>query len=81
MTAEEYIVQQYGETWLRTEWSAGDVMDIMEDYGKYCAEIALDDGFNLGFIENQRPSIDEWWSAFQKKEETKCPITVGCMVM
>ena len=41
MTAKEYIVQQYGETWLRTEWSAGDVMDIMEEYGKYCAEKPL----------------------------------------
>lgn len=32
MTAKEYISARYGETWLRVEWSAGDVMDIMEDY-------------------------------------------------
>ena len=70
MTAKEYIVQQYGETWLRTEWSAGDVMDIMEEYAKHCAEQAYDDGFCLGYIENQRPSFDEWWSEF-RKEETK----------
>ena len=38
MTAKEYIVQEYGETWLRTEWSAGDVMDIMEEYAKYRIE-------------------------------------------
>ena len=30
MTAEEYIKQQYGETWLRTEWSAGDVIDALD---------------------------------------------------
>ena len=71
MTAKEYIVQEYGESWLNHEWSAGDVIDTLEEYGKYCAEIALDDGFNLGFIENQRPSFDEWWSEFQRKEETE----------
>ena len=38
MTAKEYIVQEYGETWLRVEWSPGDVMDIMEDYAKYRIE-------------------------------------------
>lgn len=32
MTAEDYIRLTYGETWLREEWSPGDVMDIMEDY-------------------------------------------------
>jgi hypothetical protein len=48
-----------------------DVLKAMQEYGKYCAEIALDDGFNLGFIENQRPSFRDWWSAFQKKESTK----------
>ena len=38
MTAEEYIRETYGETWLRVEWSAGDVMDIMEDYARYRIE-------------------------------------------
>jgi len=47
------------------------ILEAMEEYGKYCAEIALDDGFNLGFIECQRPSFEDWWSAFQKKESTK----------
>lgn len=47
------------------------ILEAMQEYGKYCAEIALDDGFNLGFIENQRPSFRDWWSAFQKKESTK----------
>ena len=32
MTAEEYIRETYGDTWFRVEWSAGDVMDIMEAY-------------------------------------------------
>ena len=47
------------------------ILDAMQEYGKYCAEIAFDDGFNRGFIENQRPSFDEWWAEFQRKEETK----------
>ena len=38
MTEKEYIVQEYGEPWLKHKWSAGDVMDIMEDYGRYCSE-------------------------------------------
>ena len=38
MTAKEYIVQQYGETWLRTEWSAGDVMDALEGFARYRIE-------------------------------------------
>ena len=42
-----------------------------EKYGKYCAVQAYDDGFYMGYIENQRPSFDEWWSEFQRKEETK----------
>ena len=71
MTAKEYIVQEYGEPWLKHEWSAGDVMDIMEEYGKYCAVQAYDDGFYMGYIESQRPSFDEWWSEFQRKEKTK----------
>ncbi len=71
MTAKEYVVQEYGEPWLKYEWNPGDVMDIIEEYGKYCAEIAYDDGFYLGFIECQRPSFEDWWSAFQKKEATK----------
>ena len=31
---------------------------IMNEWGKYCAEIAFDDGFNMGFIDCQRPSFD-----------------------
>ena len=38
MTAEEYIRETYGETWLRAEWSPGDVMDIMEDYANHRIE-------------------------------------------
>lgn len=47
------------------------ILKAMEQYGKYCAEIAFDDGFCLGFIDNQRPSFEEWWSAFQRKEATE----------
>ena len=42
-----------------------------EKYGKYCAVQAYDDGFYMGYIENQRPSFDEWWSEFRRKEATK----------
>lgn len=45
-----------------------EVKRLMQEYGKYCAEIAFDDGFNLGYIENQRPIFEEWWSEFQRKE-------------
>ena len=38
MTAEDYIRSTYGETWLRAEWSSGDVMDIMEGYARYRIE-------------------------------------------
>jgi len=38
MTAEEYIVQQYGETWLRTEWSPGDVIDALDGFAKHRIE-------------------------------------------
>lgn len=38
MTAEEYIIKEYGEPWLKHEWSAGDVMDIMEGYARYRIE-------------------------------------------
>ena len=38
MTAKEYIVQQYGETWLRTEWSAGDVTDALDGFARYRTE-------------------------------------------
>ena len=44
------------------------IIEVMQEYGKYCAEIALDDGFNLGFIDSKRPSFEDWWSAFQEKE-------------
>ena len=47
------------------------MIDAMEEYGKYCAEEAFEDGFNLGFIDNHRPSFEEWWSAFQRKEEAE----------
>lgn len=51
------------------------MIDAMEEYGKYCAEIAFDDGFSLGFIDNQRPSFEEWWANFQRKEATDRQIT------
>lgn len=38
MTSEEYITQNFGESWLKHDWSAGDVIDIMEDYAKYRIE-------------------------------------------
>ena len=63
MTAKEYIVQEYGETWLRTEWSAGDVIDTLEEYGKYCAEEAY-------YMDSHAP-FENWWSEFQIKEEAK----------
>lgn len=45
------------------------IIEAMQEYGKYCAEIAFDDGFNSGFIDSYRPNFDEWWANFQKKEE------------
>lgn len=47
------------------------ILSAMEEYGKYCAEIAFDDGFNSGFIDSYRPNFDEWWANFQKKEEAE----------
>ena len=38
MTAEEYIIATYGETWLRTEWSAGDVIDALDGFARYRIE-------------------------------------------
>jgi len=38
MTTEEYIRETYGETWLRTEWSAGDVMDALDGFARYRTE-------------------------------------------
>lgn len=32
MTAEEYIRETYGETWLRVEWSPGDVIDALDGF-------------------------------------------------
>lgn len=45
------------------------ILEAMQVYGKYCAEIAFDDGFNSGFIDSYRPNFDEWWLNFQKNEE------------
>ena len=42
------------------------ILNAMEEYGKYCAEIAYDDGFNLGSIDCQRHSFEQWWSEFRK---------------
>lgn len=78
MTAEEYITQNFGESWLKNDWSSGDVIDALEEYAKYCSEIAFDDGFSLGFIDNQRPSFEEWWANFQRKEEAKSLDKVIC---
>ncbi len=47
------------------------ILKAMEEYGKHCAEIAFDDGFNLGFIESYRPKFSEWWKEFQRKEEAE----------
>ena len=62
MTAEEYIQQQYGENWLRVEWSAGDVVDAMEEYGKQQWNEAIDacilKGKN-GFYTTKEGSISE----------------------
>ena len=38
MTAKEYIVQEYGESWLKHEWSAGDVMDALDGFARYRIE-------------------------------------------
>jgi len=38
MTAKEYIVQEYGETWLRVEWSPGDVIDALDGYANHRIE-------------------------------------------
>jgi hypothetical protein len=43
------------------------ILKAMEEYGKYCAEEAFDDGF----IESYRPKFSEWWKEFQRKEEQK----------
>lgn len=44
------------------------ILSAMEEYGKYCAEQALlyFNGNEVGHIE-----VNEWWSEFQRKEETK----------
>ena len=80
MTAKEYIVQQYGEIWLLYDWQLGDVIDALEEYAKHCAEeawkeaiqqhsmLSLSNMVNGGFV---MKSPDEWWSEFQRKEETK----------
>ena len=47
------------------------ILEAMQVYGKHCAEIAFDDGFNLGFIDSHRPNFDEWWLNFQKNEATE----------
>ena len=38
MTAEEYIRETYGETWLHHEWSAGDVIDALDGYANHRIE-------------------------------------------
>lgn len=38
MTAEEYIRETYGETWLHYEWSAGDVIDALDGFANHRIE-------------------------------------------
>jgi hypothetical protein len=44
------------------------ILKAMQEYGKYCAEQALlyFNGNEVGHIE-----VNEWWSEFQRKEETE----------
>ena len=58
MTHKEYIKQEYGEPWLKCEWNPGDVMDIMEDYGKYCADQAWNDALKEVDALIQKPCWD-----------------------
>ena len=58
MTAKEYIVQEYGESWLNHEWSAGDVIDALEEYGKYCADQAWNDALKEVDALMQKPCWD-----------------------
>ena len=71
MTTQEAILEKNYKNYKKRITYSQNVIKAMEEYGKYCAEIAFDDGFGLGFIDNQRPSFDEWWLNFQKNEETK----------
>jgi hypothetical protein len=34
VTAKQFIIDNYGENWLHVEWSAGDVMDAMDDFSE-----------------------------------------------
>ena len=34
MTAEEYIKDNWGEKWLSVDWTAGDVVDALEEFAK-----------------------------------------------
>ena len=38
MTAKEYIVQEYGEPWLKFEWNPGDVIDALDGYANHRIE-------------------------------------------
>lgn len=61
-------------------YSRGLVEDMMEKYGKYCAEqawreaiqqhsmLSLSNMVNGGFV---MKSLDEWWSEFQRKDATE----------
>lgn len=72
MTAEEYIKKEYGDGWLIHEWQSGDVIDAMQEYGKYCAEQAwyhaasnsLEDNFDI-------MDFKIWWNKFKKQEDEK----------
>ena len=56
------------------------IIEAMQEYGKYCAEqawkeaiqqhsiLSLSNMVNGGFV---MKSPDEWWSEFQREEETK----------
>ena len=68
MTPKEYIKQEYGEPWLKHKWYAGDVMDIVEEYGKYCAEQAWK---AKGSMTVYHGDFEDWWSEFQRKEATE----------
>ena len=60
MTPKEYIKQEYGESWLNHEWSAGDVIDTLEEYGKYCTEQAWKEAITTFHVITFKH--DEWWS-------------------
>lgn len=71
MTAEEYITQNFGESWLKNDWQSGDVIDALEEYGKHCAEQAWREAERNMLRSVRVITFESWWANFQRKEATE----------